>query len=74
MTTRSPWPSGKRMLVAAAAGAQQQWARGAERDDRDHRVDAGAAADGVAVPGDAVAAVAVEAHAGGDEGLAQLLA
>ena len=44
----------------------------AQRDDRDHRVLGPAAADGVAVPGDAVATVAVEAEPGGGEGLAQL--
>ena len=58
--------------LAAAARAQGQPARVADRDDRDHGVLGPAAADGVAVPGDAVAAVAVVAAAGGHERLAQL--
>src|SRR6476620_1480751 len=59
-------------LPAATARAQQQGPRRADRDDRDHGVLGAAAADRVAVPGDAVAAVAVEAQPGGAERLAQL--
>ena len=58
---------------AAAAGPQQERPGRAERDDRDHGVLGLAAADGVAVPGDAVAAVAVEAQPGGAERLAELV-
>jgi hypothetical protein len=53
-------------------GPQQQGARLAERDDRDHRVEHGPAALGVAVPRDAVATGAVQAHAHRGEGLAEL--
>src|SRR3546814_522704 len=47
---------------AAAARSQQQGAGSSDRHDRDHRVVGGAAPDRVAVPGDAVAAVAIEAQ------------
>ena len=57
---------------AAASGAEQQSPRVAERDDRDHGVLGLPAPDGVAVPRDAVATVAVVAAASGDERLAQL--
>src|ERR1022692_910810 len=57
---------------AAAARAEQQRARRADRDDRDHGVRGLAASDGVAVPGDAVLAVPVQAQAGGPERLPQL--
>src|SRR6185437_14526464 len=60
-------------LPATPARTQQQRAWGAEGEDRDHRVLGAAAPDGVAVPGDAVAAVAVEAQPGRDERLAQLV-
>jgi transposase len=50
---------------AAAARPQRQRARRADRNDRDHGVLSGAATDRVAVPGDAVAAVAVVAQTGG---------
>src|SRR6478752_8842480 len=52
--------------------SQREPARVAEGDDRDHRVLGLAAADGVAVPGDAVATIAVVAAAGGHERLAEL--
>jgi hypothetical protein len=58
--------------LAAPSRAQQQRARRAQGEDRHHRVLGAAAADGVAVPRHAVAAVAVEAQSGGHEGLAQL--
>ena len=58
--------------VAAAAGPQGQAARVAEGDDGDHGVGGLAPADRVAVPGDGVAAVAIEAAAGGHEPLAEL--
>src|SRR5690606_5648846 len=60
--------------AAAAAGPQQQGAGEADRQDGHHGVLRAAAADGVAVPGHAVAAVAVVAQPGGGEGLAQLVA
>ena len=72
ITSRSPWPTGndpgrgRRRGGAAAAGGPRRgtgsrpWCRGC------------AAADRVAVPGDAVAAVAVEAHPCGGERLAEL--
>src|SRR5205823_3225851 len=50
---------------AAAARTQRQRPRGADGKDRDHGVLGRAAPDGVAVPGDAVPAVAVQAQAGG---------
>src|SRR3954447_2255804 len=57
---------------AASGGAQQQRPRGAEGDDRDHRVGRAAATDPVAVPGHAVPPVPVQAHACGDEPLPEL--
>src|SRR3954453_4721502 len=57
---------------APARRAEHERPRRAERDDRDHRVRGAAPADPVAVPGDAVATVPVEAHADRDEVLAQL--
>ena len=72
ITTRSPWPISTDDRLAAAARAQGEPARVADGDDRDHGVLAPAAADGVAVPGDAVAPVAVVAAAGGHERLAEL--
>jgi transposase len=54
---------------AAAARPQRQRARRADRNDRDHGVLSGAATDRVAVPGDAVAAVAVVAQTGGADQL-----
>ena len=74
ITNRSPWPSMKRADVAAAAGSEQQGSRGTERDDRDQGVLGAAAADGVAVPRDAVASVAVQAEPGGRESLGQHVA
>src|SRR4051794_20271023 len=56
---------------APARRAEHERPRGAERDDRDQRVRGAAPADPVAVPGDAVATVPVEAHADRDEVLAQ---
>ena len=75
--TSRPSPPGRRgpsrtQTTPAAPRTQRQPARVAERDDRDHRVLVRAAADRVAVPGDAVAAVAVVAAAGGQERLAEL--
>src|SRR3954470_8758446 len=58
--------------LATTDGSEHQWAGRAEGDDGDHRVLGAAAPDPVAVPGDTVPPVAVEAHACGDEGLAQL--
>ena len=58
--------------LAATARAQGQPPRVADGDDRDHGVLAPAAAEGVAVPRDAVATVAVVAAAGRHERLAQL--
>src|SRR4029453_12695796 len=55
--------------LPTAAWAQVQVARRAERDDRDHRVGVRAAPDRVTVPGDAVAAVPVQTHAGRHEPL-----
>ena len=72
ITTRSPWPISNDDRLAAAARPQRQPPRVAERHDRDHRVLRSAAADRVAVPGDAVAAVAVVAAPGGHERLAEL--
>ncbi|CAM5688895.1 KsdD-like steroid dehydrogenase [Streptomyces violaceorubidus] len=59
-------------LPAAARRAQQQVPGCAHREDGDHRVLARATSDPVAVPGDAVPAVAVVAQARGGEGFAQL--
>lgn len=56
---------------AAVAGAQDEVAGVADGEDRDEGVLGGGAAVAVAVPGDAVAAVAVEAEPGGDEGFAE---
>src|SRR4051794_9184318 len=56
---------------APARRAEHERPRGAERDDRDQRVRGAAPADPVAVPGDAVATVPVEAHADRDEVLAE---
>src|SRR6266536_225536 len=53
--------------LAAGAPAQQQGAGRTERDDRDHGVIRRAAADRVAVPGHAVAPVAIQAQARGGE-------
>ena len=72
MTTRSPWPSEKPSDGAAAARAEHQRPRRADRQDRDHGVLVLRPADAVAVPGDRVAAVAVEAQPGRDERLTQL--
>ncbi len=73
MTTRSPCPSGSRSRGGAAvARPQHQRPRAAHREDRHHGVLARRPADAVAVPGDAVAPVAVEAQPGGDEALAEL--
>jgi DNA ligase-1 len=60
-------------LAAALARAQQQRARLAQGDDRHHGVACRAAPEPVAVPGDAVAPVAVVAQARGGELLTQLL-
>ena len=70
ITIRSPWPSGSLRFFWAAAGAraQEQLARFADGQDGDHGVLARAASDRVAVPGHAVAAVAVVAAAGGGKG------
>src|SRR4051812_45486754 len=57
---------------ATAARSEQQSARRAEDDQRDHRVVRAAPPDAVAVPGHRVPAVAVEAEPGGGEPLAQL--
>ena len=73
MTTRSPCPAGTLIDVAAAPRAQHEVARGAHREDRHHRVLVARAADAVAVPGDRVVAVAVEAQPGGGERLAELV-
>lgn len=73
ITTRSPWPSGRLHGLAAAHGPQQQVTGRSHRQDGDHGVLAGAPADAVAVPGDAVPAVAVVAQPGRGERLAQLL-
>src|SRR5919107_4473357 len=65
-------PQGEPQTLPAADRAEQQRPRRPERHDGDHGVGAPSAAESVTVPGDAVAAVAVEAHAGADERLAQL--
>ncbi len=57
---------------ARPAGAQRQMTGGAEREDRDHGVLGGAPAAGVAVPGDPVAAVPVEAEPGRGERLPEI--
>ena len=73
ITSRSPWPRAWRTLVAAALGPEEQLPGRADGDDGDHGVLGAAPADGVAVPGHAVAAVAVVAEPGGAERLAQLV-
>src|SRR6476646_4161820 len=65
-------PERKPDAGSAADGAEQQRPRGTEGHDRDHRVGRPSAADPVAVPGHAVASVAVETHSCGDEALAEL--
>ena len=59
---------------AARLRPHRERPRGAERDDRHHRVARALAGDAVSVPGDAVVTVAVQAEPGADERLAQLLA
>ena len=59
---------------AAAALAEQQGARRAQGDDRDHGVLRPPAPDRVAMPGNAVAAVAVQAQTRSAERLAELRA
>lgn len=58
----------------AATRPQREDAGGAEADDRHHSVLSAAATNGVAMPGDAVRAVAVVAQPGGGEGLTQFAA
>ena len=78
ITSRSPWPCGSSLCaaapLAAAAAAQRENPCRAEADDGDHGVLGAAAADGVAVPGDAVGAVAVQAQPRGGERFAELAA
>ena len=62
MTTRSPWPSGNRMLSPPPRGRRRAGAARRTTRSRPSCRCGAAAADGVAVPGDAVAAVAVEAQ------------
>ncbi len=59
-------------VTDARSWSQQQRTWGSEHEDRDHGVVLVAAADAVAVPGHAVAPVAVEAQAGSRERLAEL--
>ncbi len=63
ITSRSPWLLRQPQRRAATARAQREHPRGAQAHDGHHGVLGAAAADGVAVPGDAVVAVAVEAQA-----------
>src|SRR3954454_8156654 len=58
--------------AGAVPGPEHQPTRLPERDDPDHCVLEAAAPDRVAVPGDAVPAVAVVAHARGREAFAEL--
>ncbi len=72
ITSRSPCACGSRNDAPAAAPPHREGAGGAEADDRHHGVLGAAAADGVAVPGDAVGAVAVTTQPDGGEGLTEL--
>ena len=74
ITNRSPCRCAQPQRLAATARAQRENPCGAEADDGNHGVLGAAAADLVAVPGDAVVAVAVEAQTGGGERLAELAA
>src|SRR3954447_2582772 len=67
-------PQGETQALSATDGAEQERTRGAERHDGDHGVRRPPASDAVAVPGDAVATVAVQAHTCTDESLAQFRA
>ena len=80
MTSRSPWPTSNRSEPprppgprrATASRPQQQRPRRAQRHDRDDGVLMLAAPDGVAVPGDAVPAIPVQAQSSRAERLAEL--
>ena len=71
MTTRSPWPISTEIDSPPPRGRRASRRGSPTETMRDHRVLALPAADRVAVPGDAVAAVAVVAAAGGHERLAE---
>ena len=85
MTSRSPWPTSNRSepprppaptpaasIPPHPSRPQQQRPRRAQRHDRDHGVLMLAAPDGVAVPGDAVPAIPVQAQSSRAERLAEL--
>ncbi len=60
------------LSCSPAPRPQRQRPGRTDRDDRHHGVFGAASADAVAVPGDAVVAIAVQAQPGGTERLAQL--